>query len=123
MEFMQEIEANLCGWVETNRPWTEDQKHKTGSQGRQIFNKFKVEAVSSNDPTIGRKQPGGACIGKNGNNVGALVQSGKDDIGLGRWVYACIRGREQRKLYVVVAYRPCKQSNPGDSTVTAQQKR
>eukprot|EP00957_Ditylum_brightwellii_P190919 14537664-Ditylum_brightwellii.AAC.1 len=52
MEFMQEIEADLWGWVETNRPWTEDQKHNTGSQGRQIFNQFKVEAVSSDDPTI-----------------------------------------------------------------------
>eukprot|EP00957_Ditylum_brightwellii_P136606 10418084-Ditylum_brightwellii.AAC.2 len=79
MEFMQEIEADLWGWVETNRLWTEDQKHKTGSQGRQISNKFKVEAVSSNDSTIGQKQPEGACIGINGNNVGALVQSGKDD--------------------------------------------
>eukprot|EP00957_Ditylum_brightwellii_P132374 10094312-Ditylum_brightwellii.AAC.1 len=85
MEFMQEIEADLWGWIETNQPWTEDQKHKTGSQGRQIFNQFKVEAVSSNDPTIGWKQPGGACIGINGNNIGALVQSGKDDTGLGRW--------------------------------------
>eukprot|EP00957_Ditylum_brightwellii_P088104 6711407-Ditylum_brightwellii.AAC.1 len=82
-----------------------------------------MEAVSSDDPTIGQKQPGGACIGINGNSVGALVQSGKDDTGLGRWVYACIGGREQRKLYIVVAYRPCKQSNPGDSIVNAQQKR
>eukprot|EP00957_Ditylum_brightwellii_P180437 13744957-Ditylum_brightwellii.AAC.1 len=63
MRFMREIEADLWGSVETNRPWTEDQKHKTGSQGRQIFNKFKVEAVSSDNPTIGQKQPGGACIG------------------------------------------------------------
>eukprot|EP00957_Ditylum_brightwellii_P049857 3779697-Ditylum_brightwellii.AAC.1 len=67
--------------METNRPWTEDQKHKTGSQERQIFNKFKVEAVSSDDSTIGQKQPGGACIGINRNNVGALVQSGKDNTG------------------------------------------
>jgi hypothetical protein len=65
MEFMQEIDTDLWGWVETNRSWAEDQKHKTGSQGRQIFNKFKVEAVASDDPTIGRKQPGGECIGIN----------------------------------------------------------
>jgi hypothetical protein len=38
-------------------------------------------------------------------------------------VYVCIGGQEQQKLYVIVAYRPCKQSNPGDSTVNAQQKR
>eukprot|EP00957_Ditylum_brightwellii_P090558 6896224-Ditylum_brightwellii.AAC.1 len=85
MEFMREIEADLWGWVETNWSWTEDQTHKTGSQEWQIFNKFKVKAVSSDDPTIGQKQPGGACIGINGNNMGALVQSGKDDTGLGQW--------------------------------------
>eukprot|EP00957_Ditylum_brightwellii_P171725 13073323-Ditylum_brightwellii.AAC.1 len=83
MEFMRKIEADLWGWVETNCPWTENQKHRTGNQGRQIFNKFKVEAVSSDDLAIGWKQPGGACIGINGNNVGAVVQSGKDDTGLG----------------------------------------
>eukprot|EP00957_Ditylum_brightwellii_P073845 5610889-Ditylum_brightwellii.AAC.1 len=83
MEFMKEIEADIWGWVETNIPWTEDQKHKTGSQGKQVFNKFKLEVVSSDDLTIGRKQPGLACIGINGNNVGAIVQPGKDDTGLG----------------------------------------
>ena len=92
MEFMREIDADLWGWVETNCSWTENQKHRTGSQGRQIFNKFKVEAVASDDPTIGWKQPGGACIGINGNNVGAIVQSGKDNTGLGQWVYVCIGG-------------------------------
>eukprot|EP00957_Ditylum_brightwellii_P165249 12581763-Ditylum_brightwellii.AAC.1 len=84
MEFMRKIEADLWGWAETNRPWTKDQKDKTRSQGRQVFNKFKMEAVSSDNPTIGQKQPGGACIGINGNNVGALVQSGGDDTGLGQ---------------------------------------
>eukprot|EP00957_Ditylum_brightwellii_P095008 7235306-Ditylum_brightwellii.AAC.1 len=68
MEFMQEIEADLWGWVETNQPWTEDQKHETRSQGRQIFNKFKVKAVSSNHPTIGQKQPGGEAENK-GNDA------------------------------------------------------
>eukprot|EP00957_Ditylum_brightwellii_P011310 855241-Ditylum_brightwellii.AAC.1 len=85
MEFMHKIEADLWGWVETNHPWTEDQKNRIGSHGRQILNKFKVEAVSSDDPTMGWKQPGGACIGINGNNTGAVVQSGKDNTGLGQW--------------------------------------
>eukprot|EP00957_Ditylum_brightwellii_P121731 9283485-Ditylum_brightwellii.AAC.1 len=74
MEFMNEIETDIWRWVETNRPWTEDQKHKRRSQGQQIFKTFKIEAVSSDDPTIGRKQPGGACIGVTRNNVGAIVQ-------------------------------------------------
>eukprot|EP00957_Ditylum_brightwellii_P106585 8131525-Ditylum_brightwellii.AAC.1 len=83
MEYMDEIETDIWGWVETNWPWTEDQKFKAKSQGREIFKTFKLKAVSSNDPTIGHKQPGGACIGVTGNNVGAIVQLGRDKTGLG----------------------------------------
>eukprot|EP00957_Ditylum_brightwellii_P022665 1709262-Ditylum_brightwellii.AAC.1 len=72
MECMAEIETDIWGWVETNCPWTKDQKFKAKSQEQHIFKTFKLEAVSSNDPTIGHKQPGGACIGVNGSNVGAI---------------------------------------------------
>eukprot|EP00957_Ditylum_brightwellii_P209546 15362221-Ditylum_brightwellii.AAC.3 len=123
MEYMAEIETDIWGWVETNCLWIEGQKVRAKCQGRKIFKTFKLEAVSSDDPSIGYKQPGGACIGINGNNLGAIVKSGRDETDLGRWVYVCIGGREQRKLYAVVPYRPCKQSSPGNSTVTAEQKR
>eukprot|EP00957_Ditylum_brightwellii_P137193 10460385-Ditylum_brightwellii.AAC.1 len=96
MEYMAEIETDIWGWVETNCPWTEDQKFKAKSQGQQIFKIFKLEAVSSNDPVIGRKQPGGACIGVNRNNVGAIVKLGRDKTGLGRWVCVCI-GAENKE--------------------------
>eukprot|EP00957_Ditylum_brightwellii_P067730 5141370-Ditylum_brightwellii.AAC.1 len=80
---MAEIETDIWGWVETNRLWAEDQKFRAKCQGQQILKTFKLEAVSSNDPNIGCKQPGGACIGVNGNNVGAIVKSGRDETGLG----------------------------------------
>eukprot|EP00957_Ditylum_brightwellii_P152507 11608439-Ditylum_brightwellii.AAC.1 len=72
MEYMAAKETDIWGWVEANRPWTEDQKFRAKSQGQQIFKTFKLKAVSSNDPSIGCKQPGGASIGINGNNVGAI---------------------------------------------------
>eukprot|EP00957_Ditylum_brightwellii_P140795 10724733-Ditylum_brightwellii.AAC.1 len=83
MECMAEIETVIWGWVETNHPWTEDQKFRAKCQGQQIFKTFKLEAVSSNDPNIGRKQSGGACIGVNRNDVGAIVNLGRDETCLG----------------------------------------
>eukprot|EP00957_Ditylum_brightwellii_P062853 4768525-Ditylum_brightwellii.AAC.1 len=83
MEYMAEIETDIWGWVETNCLWTEDQKFKAKCQGQQIFKTFKPEAVSSDNPNKGRKQPGGACIGVNRNNVGAIVKLGRDETGLG----------------------------------------
>eukprot|EP00957_Ditylum_brightwellii_P079902 6077329-Ditylum_brightwellii.AAC.1 len=53
-----------------------------------IFNTFKLKAVPSNDPNIGHKQPGGACIGVNRNSIGAIVKSGRDKTGLGSCVPA-----------------------------------
>eukprot|EP00957_Ditylum_brightwellii_P017157 1293771-Ditylum_brightwellii.AAC.1 len=55
------------------------------------------------------------------NIVGRHMESGKDDISLGRWMYICIAGKDDRKLYVITGYRPCIQSNPGLGTVNAQQ--
>eukprot|EP00957_Ditylum_brightwellii_P135909 10366301-Ditylum_brightwellii.AAC.1 len=54
------------------------QETQNRESGRNVFKKFKIEAVSSDDPTIDWKQPGGACIGINGNNIGAIVQSDRD---------------------------------------------
>eukprot|EP00957_Ditylum_brightwellii_P105529 8044491-Ditylum_brightwellii.AAC.1 len=49
--------------------------------------------------------------------------NGTDSKGLGRWSYVQIAGRNQRKITIATAYRPCKQSKPGNSIVTVQQKR
>eukprot|EP00957_Ditylum_brightwellii_P098190 7481378-Ditylum_brightwellii.AAC.1 len=54
--------------------------------------------------------------------VGRIIQTGGDNSRLGRWSYVQIAGRDQKKVTIVTAYHPCKQTNPGDSTVTAQQR-
>eukprot|EP00957_Ditylum_brightwellii_P029688 2243908-Ditylum_brightwellii.AAC.1 len=64
---------------------------------------------------------GGTCTPMTDNLVSRHMESGKDDSGLGRWMYICIAGKDDRKLYVVTGYRLCIQSNPGSGTVNAQQ--
>eukprot|EP00957_Ditylum_brightwellii_P081992 6234610-Ditylum_brightwellii.AAC.1 len=54
--------------------------------------------------------------------VGRIIQTGGDNSRLGRWNYVQIAGRDQRKVIIVTAYCLCKQTNPLDSTVTAQQR-
>eukprot|EP00957_Ditylum_brightwellii_P166413 12667852-Ditylum_brightwellii.AAC.1 len=51
------------------------------------------------------------------------MSGGGDNKGLGRWSYVQIAGKEQKKVIFVTAYKPCVQTNKGDSTVTAQHKR
>eukprot|EP00957_Ditylum_brightwellii_P008235 622880-Ditylum_brightwellii.AAC.1 len=48
------------------------------------------------------------------------MSGGGDNKGLGRWSYVRIAGKEQKKVMFVTAYKPCVQTNEGDSTVTAQ---
>eukprot|EP00957_Ditylum_brightwellii_P181738 13844837-Ditylum_brightwellii.AAC.1 len=53
--------------------------------------------------------------------VGRIIASDTADSGLGQWSYVKIAGRDQKQITIVTTYRPCKQSNPGDSTINAQQ--
>eukprot|EP00957_Ditylum_brightwellii_P177904 13550744-Ditylum_brightwellii.AAC.1 len=55
--------------------------------------------------------------------VGQIIKSGTDSSGLGCWSYVQIAGRDQQKITIATAYRPCKQSKHGNSTVAVQQKR
>eukprot|EP00957_Ditylum_brightwellii_P124891 9520858-Ditylum_brightwellii.AAC.1 len=50
-----------------------------------------------------------------------IITTDKDTSGLGRWNHVTIAGKDQKQVTIMTAYRPCKQSTPGDSTVNAQQ--
>eukprot|EP00957_Ditylum_brightwellii_P078530 5970805-Ditylum_brightwellii.AAC.1 len=87
-----------------------------------IFTNFTLVGSSSNNP-VGLYQQGGACTAITGKMVGRIIKSDTNSSGLGQWSYVQIAGRDQRKLMIITAYRPCKQNKLGDSTVTSQQKR
>eukprot|EP00957_Ditylum_brightwellii_P065925 4999719-Ditylum_brightwellii.AAC.1 len=55
--------------------------------------------------------------------VGRKMKGGEDGNGLGWWSFVQLTGRDQRKVMFVLAYKLCKQTDEGDSTATAQQKR
>eukprot|EP00957_Ditylum_brightwellii_P013175 995082-Ditylum_brightwellii.AAC.1 len=53
--------------------------------------------------------------------TGQIIEVDHDNSGLGRWSYVKFAGRHQRQITTLTAYCPCKQYNPGNSTINAQQ--
>eukprot|EP00957_Ditylum_brightwellii_P043877 3327497-Ditylum_brightwellii.AAC.1 len=78
--------------------------------------------MSCSDNPTDHKQQGDTCMAPVNNMVGRHVQSGEDASGFGQWIYIKIAGKHQRKIVLITGYRLCVQSDPGDSTVTAQHK-
>eukprot|EP00957_Ditylum_brightwellii_P010334 781307-Ditylum_brightwellii.AAC.1 len=79
--------------------------------GNKIFKFFTLVGSSSDDPA-GFYQQDKTCTAITGKMVGQIVQSDTDSKGLGRWSYVQITGRNQQKITIATAYRPCKQSKP-----------
>eukprot|EP00957_Ditylum_brightwellii_P096209 7329005-Ditylum_brightwellii.AAC.1 len=119
---MKEKEANLLGWAEPNISWKRITHARAEYFGQEHHNNFKRVSASSDDPAKCNQQ-GGVCMGMVDKVLGRHIKSGSDDKGLGRWCYICLSGQYQQKIYIVTAYRPCIQHDPGDATVTTQQKR
>eukprot|EP00957_Ditylum_brightwellii_P117948 8996383-Ditylum_brightwellii.AAC.1 len=117
---MKDKEASIWGWTETNVNWTPSQVNQANYIGRKIHKKTKLVTTLSNE-AAGYKQMSGTCTAMTDNIVSRHMKSSKDDTGLGRWMYICIVGKDNRKLYVITGYRPCTQSNPGLGMVNAQQ--
>eukprot|EP00957_Ditylum_brightwellii_P008142 617413-Ditylum_brightwellii.AAC.1 len=118
---MEEKEVDIWGWAETNVNWTPNLTTRAKYYGNEIFKIFTLVGSSSNDPA-GFYQQGRTCTAITGKMVGQIIKSGTDSKGLGHWSYVQIAGRHQQKITIATAYRPCKQSKPGNSTVTVQQK-
>eukprot|EP00978_Attheya_sp_CCMP212_P003376 scaffold6986_cov35-Attheya_sp.AAC.1 len=121
---MENKEVDIYGFAETNVAWNPERVNQVRQHGRGRFTQFKLVTSSSDDPSIGYKQPGGTCMGVTGAYVGRVSESGEDPHGLGRWSYVSLAGQNDRKLYVVSAYRVSQDHNStGDATAHKQQMR
>eukprot|EP00957_Ditylum_brightwellii_P131885 10057402-Ditylum_brightwellii.AAC.1 len=109
---MKNKEASIWDWAEANVNWMPSRVNQANYIRRRINIFFKLVATSS-DEAAGYRQMDGTCTAMADNIVDRHMESGKDDKDLGRWMYICITGKDDRKLYVITGYRPCTQSNPG----------
>lgn len=122
--------------IEPNLNWTPENTHTARALGRKWFKSFRINTVSSNDPTTRKYyQPGGICSGVANSMAGRTTSQGSDPSGLGRWTYSCMEGKvtsdsnakvkTNTTVYFVSSYCVSQpdSATPGNETVFMQQKR
>eukprot|EP00957_Ditylum_brightwellii_P017526 1320337-Ditylum_brightwellii.AAC.1 len=119
---MEEYGVDIFAFVETNIPWTLQNKYKMRDHGRQRFQNIKMEMCSSNKPAINIYKPGGASVGVVGKTQGRVITVENNPHGLGRWSMVCLTG-EDTKLYVVSTNQVAQEDNDRVHTAYIQQYR
>jgi hypothetical protein len=122
-ERLRALQTELVAFSETNVEW-----HKY--ELRENMQKLCIKAfgaacmeycTSSNKfQTTYHKRVGTTC-GALGQMVHRVIASGRDETGCGRWSQIPYTAKESKKMAIISAYRVCKQTNPGDITVSKQQ--
>ena len=100
--------VDILAGCETRTDWRfvsteEDKFHNLFLPGQQ---KLGVAAHNINDEKMKRDQWGGTCITTVGRLTSFVLDSGKDDAGLGRWAWMRLGGGGKHTR-VVTAYQPC----------------
>jgi hypothetical protein len=67
------------------------------------------------------QKTGGTICGALVKMVHRVVESGRADTGCGRWSYLTYDAKDGKKVPIVLVYRVCKHTNPGDLTSSKQQ--
>ena len=118
IEVVQNLGIDICGYAETNRPWTLQNKANFDTNMRRLFNnQTHTQYAALPAPHGTEYQPGGVLQTINGSAVGRITQSGSDQYG--RYVYHAIRGRRDEGILVITAYRVCQESLGGVGPNTA----
>jgi hypothetical protein len=90
---MKKKQVDIFGFVETKVAWTPTAQNERRRHGKGIFEHFNQVTASSDDPTVGYRQPGGTLMATTGKFVGRVARSETDTYGLRRWCYTCLSGR------------------------------
>jgi len=107
---LNEYSVGIVCLQETNTQWSHPILHRL----RQVMNKrptkkTKIATSSSAEVIIGNYQPGGTCTITLGCWVSCACLAEQDSHGLGQWSYIEFKGRDERRIVVVSAYRSCLQ--------------
>jgi hypothetical protein len=85
------------------------------------FGSANVEFSTTKEKIESRVNSGATLTAAVGNWSHRVVNTGSEDTGCGRWSYITLLLREEKFLTLVTAYRVCNQTNPGNTTASAQQ--
>ena len=122
IEAMEELEIDIMGMAETNRPWLKQQKALYDAHMMKCFRTSRTiyTAAPAQDHQA-RYQPGGNLLTVNGEVTARIEGRGSDT--LGRFCYYTFAGKRDEGVIVIVAYRVCQEvgSTAGPYTAFNQQ--
>ena len=122
IEAIEELDIDIMGMAETNRPWTRQQKalYDAYMQKRFRASRTLYTAAQGYDHST-NYQPGGNLLTVNGEVTGRIDGRGSDK--WGRYCWYTFQGRRDEGVLVIVAYRVCQEKSnaPGPLTAYRQQ--
>jgi hypothetical protein len=122
IEAMEDLQVDIMGMSETNRPWTPHHRYAYDTMMQLWFRSSRTIYTSapSHDHTQ-KYQPGGNLLTINGHTTGRIVSHGSDP--LGRFCWTSLRGKRDKGVLLITAYRVCHtlSDNPGPHTAFSQQ--
>lgn len=119
IDMMLELEVDVQGLAECNRPWTSSNKATYNHMMASIFNNPRT--IYSSAPTTRHdqlRQQGGTLLSLTGTTAGRIKDSGSDK--WGRFSWTTMYGKRDEGISVFSCYRCC-QSTTGPYTVYQQQ--
>jgi hypothetical protein len=124
LHLCNEIGAGAICLAETNLNWNHSQHHV--SLRRCLFRNWKAAKFETSVPEerfLGNYQPGGTATIVTNRWTSRVVTSGSDPLGLGRWSFIVLRGKQDTNICIVTAYRVCNDKYTGPKTAYQQQRR
>ena len=118
-------ETDIMGMTETNLRWNKlALKDQWTERTKGVWEcSHHTIGHNLNDPGSTEFQPGGCITLSLGPASHRVTSKGMDDAKLGRWTWTRYKGTNNISLRVITAYRPCKITNAGPSTVHSQHQR
>ena len=122
VEAMEELEVDIMGMAETNKPWNNQQRAFHDAYMNKRFRSAQTiyTAAPSQHHAV-QYQPGGNLLTANGEVTARIDGRGSDS--LGRFCWYTFAGKRDEGVIVVVAYRVCQEKTnaPGPHTAYQQQ--
>jgi len=107
---LQEIHANIACIQEPNVNWNPNLAMQIQRIFQQQVGKAKIATSSSFQATVSDYQPGGTATISLGSSTSRTITTYDDPFGLSRWSAIALRGKSNKTLLFVTAYRVCNQS-------------
>ncbi len=124
LHLCHEIGIGAICLAETNLNWNNSQHHI--SLRRCLYRNWKATKFQTSVPEerfLGNYQPGGTATIVTDRWTSRVVTCGSDPLGLGRWSFIVLRGKQDTNICIVTAYRVCNDKYTGPKTAYQQQRR